>query len=41
AEAAWARRFLVPWLWRHLRGRSSGDGRGPKRPHLEAVRLEP
>jgi len=37
AELAWARRFLLPWLWRHLRGRSSGDGRACKRPQLEPV----
>lgn len=34
AEAAWWRHFLLPWLWRHVRGRSSGDGRQPKRPDL-------
>lgn len=34
AEIAWGRRFLMPWMWRHLRGRSSGDGREPKRPEL-------
>ena len=34
AEAAWARGHLVPWLWRHLQGRSSGDGRQAKRPAL-------
>jgi lysophospholipase L1-like esterase len=37
AELSWARRYLAPWLWRHLRGRSSGDGRVPKRPHLKPV----
>lgn len=34
AEAHWVRRHLMPWLWRSLRGRSSSDGRGPKRPAL-------
>lgn len=34
-EAAWVRRYLVPWLWRHARGRSSGDGRSAKRPALD------
>jgi lysophospholipase L1-like esterase len=34
SEAVWWRRFLLPWVWRHLRGRSSGDGRAPKRPEL-------
>lgn len=35
AEMAWVRRHLAPWIWRHLRGRSSGDGRVAKRPALE------
>lgn len=35
AELAWGRGHLVPWVLRHARGRSSGDGRGPKRPSLE------
>jgi len=34
AEVQWGRRFFAPWVWRHLRGRSSGDGRQPKRPEL-------
>lgn len=33
-ELSWARRYLLPWLVRHARGRSSGDGRAPKRPEL-------
>jgi hypothetical protein len=37
AEMRWARRYFLPWAWRHLRGSSSGDGRGPKRPNLEPV----
>jgi lysophospholipase L1-like esterase len=36
-EIAWASRFLLPWLWRHARGRSSGDGRQAKRPELLPV----
>jgi lysophospholipase L1-like esterase len=39
AEAAWGRRYLLPWIWRHLRGRSSGDGRTAKRPDLLPVVL--
>ncbi len=31
-EAAWVRGFVAPWISRRLRGRSSGDGREPKRP---------
>lgn len=34
AEVRWAAGFLGPWLGRRLRGRSSGDGRTAKRPHL-------
>lgn len=37
AELAWTRRHLAPWIWRHLRGRSSGDGRVAKRPRLEPM----
>ena len=36
-EAAWVRGFVVPWIGRRLRGRSSGDGRTPKRPELRPV----
>ena len=37
SQLLWTRNMLVPWLWSHLRGRSSGDGRVPKRPVLEGV----
>lgn len=37
AELRWAGAFLGPWLVRRLRGRSSGDGRRPKRPTLLPV----
>jgi lysophospholipase L1-like esterase len=40
-ELAWGRTYLVPWLWRHLRGRSSGDERKEKRPELAPVIVEP
>ena len=36
-EVVWFRRYFVPWLWRHARGRSSGDGRTAKRPELRPV----
>jgi len=36
-EVAWVRTFLLPWLWRHALGRSSGDGRQAKRPRLLPV----
>jgi lysophospholipase L1-like esterase len=34
AEVRWQRHYFLPWIWRHMRGRSSGDGRHPKRPAL-------
>jgi lysophospholipase L1-like esterase len=34
AELRWTRRHLLPWVWQGLRGRSSSQGRGPKRPDL-------
>jgi lysophospholipase L1-like esterase len=34
AELRWQRRYFLPWVRRHLWGRSSGDGREPKRPEL-------
>ncbi|WP_312863409.1 SGNH/GDSL hydrolase family protein [Spinactinospora alkalitolerans] len=34
----WAREHLVPWLSRRAMGRSSGDGRMPKRPDMTALR---
>jgi lysophospholipase L1-like esterase len=37
AEARWQRDYFLPWIWRHVRGRSSGDGRAAKRPHLSPV----
>lgn len=37
SQALWAQNLLMPWVWRHLRGRSDGDGRGAKRPRLERV----
>lgn len=37
ADVDWAARYWVPWLVRHLRGRSTGDDREPKRPVLSRV----
>ncbi|MCX4749847.1 SGNH/GDSL hydrolase family protein [Kitasatospora sp. NBC_01287] len=34
ADLRWLRIHLLPWLGRRLTGRSSGDGRPPKRPEL-------
>ncbi|GGS41065.1 MULTISPECIES: SGNH/GDSL hydrolase family protein [Actinokineospora] len=38
AELRWARTHALPWIGRRLTGRSSGDGRAPKRPELTPVR---
>ena len=38
-ELGWFGGYLVPWLWRHARGRSSGDRIVAKRPMLEPVAL--
>jgi lysophospholipase L1-like esterase len=37
SQALWTQNLLMPWIWRHLRGLSSGNGRDPKRPRLEPV----
>lgn len=37
AQLLWTRNWLMPWFWRHIRGRSSGDGRDPKRPGLQPL----
>jgi lysophospholipase L1-like esterase len=36
-DAEWLARFWLPWLVRHLRGRSTGDNRLAKRPALGPV----
>ena len=33
----WTQDKFMPWVWRRLRGRSSADGRTPKRPRLEPL----
>lgn len=38
AEVAWMRLHFLPWVWRHMRGISSGDGITEKFPEL--VRVE-
>jgi lysophospholipase L1-like esterase len=40
SQALWTQNLLMPWIWRHLRGLSSGNDRGPKRPRLEPVSSE-
>lgn len=39
-DLGWVGGHLVPWLWRHARGRSSGDRIVAKRPQLTPVALE-
>ena len=36
-DAAWLGQYFAPWLWRYLRGRSSGDGLLAKRPELAPI----
>jgi hypothetical protein len=38
-EARWGATHLAPWIGRRLTGRSSGDGRAPKRPALTPVQV--
>lgn len=33
-DVRWARAHLAPWVFRRVRGQSSGDGMAPKRPDL-------
>jgi lysophospholipase L1-like esterase len=37
ADLAWTRTHLLPWVRRHLRGESMGDGLMPKRPELSPL----
>ena len=36
-DLAWFAKFVAPWAWRRLRGRTLGDGREPKRQRLTPV----
>jgi lysophospholipase L1-like esterase len=36
-QLRWTREKFMPWVWRRLRGKSSADGRVPKRPRLEPL----
>lgn len=40
ADLRFTRRHLLPWIGRRLTGRSSGDGRPPKRPDLTPLTCE-
>ena len=37
SQLLWTKNMLAPWLWHHARGKSSGDGRVPKRPQLDSL----
>ncbi|HEY5937853.1 MAG TPA: SGNH/GDSL hydrolase family protein [Kofleriaceae bacterium] len=37
-DLAWVARFVAPWAWRRMRGRTTGDGIEPKRPQLAPVK---
>jgi lysophospholipase L1-like esterase len=37
SQVLWTQNMLMPWIWRYARGRSAGDGRGPKRPRLATL----
>lgn len=37
SQLLWTKNMLAPWMWRHARGISSGDGREPKRPRLDSL----
>lgn len=37
SDLVWTRMYLLPWVKRLLRGESMGDGREPKRPHLQPL----
>lgn len=39
ADLEWTRTHLLPWVRRHLRGESLGDGLMPKRPELSPLAL--
>ena len=38
-DLTWAARYVVPWAWRRLRGKTTGDRRSAKRPTLTPVRV--
>ncbi|RZQ61756.1 SGNH/GDSL hydrolase family protein [Amycolatopsis suaedae] len=40
SDLEWTRTHLLPWIGRHLRGESMGDGLRPKRPELTPLRSD-
>ena len=39
SQVLWTQNLLMPFMWRHLRGLSGGNGRVAKRPRLTPVAL--
>jgi lysophospholipase L1-like esterase len=37
SQVLWTQNMLMPWVWRHVRGLSSGHGITPRRPRLGSV----
>ena len=37
SQLLWTKNMLAPWLWHHARGKSTGDGRLPKRPQPHSL----
>ena len=37
SQVLWTQNLLMPLVWRHVRGRSAGDGKRPRRPRLERL----
>lgn len=37
SQVLWTQNMLMPWIWRHLRGRSAGVGRSARRPTLMSL----
>jgi lysophospholipase L1-like esterase len=37
SQLLWTQNMLMPYLWMHMRGKSVGTGRPPRRPQLEMV----
>lgn len=37
SQLLWTQNMFMPWIWRHLRGRSAFHGRVPRHPQLTAI----
>ncbi|MDA2893555.1 SGNH/GDSL hydrolase family protein [Mycolicibacterium sp. BiH015] len=38
SQLLWTQNMMMPYLWMHMRGKSVGTGRSPRRPELDTVR---